>query len=88
MPFYFHSDAGHGWLAAKRQDLKDLGILGRITNYSYQRGKTVYLEEDCDAPLFLKAYERKYGKKPEIKRAKELNRSPIRGYHRFATSAS
>ena len=51
--FKFYADAGHGWLAVKRDLLIKLEILDKITHYSYQRGKTVYLEEDCDMPLFL-----------------------------------
>ena len=52
--FYkFYSDAGHGWIAVKRQELADLEILDKISGYSYQKGKTVYLEEDCDATLFI-----------------------------------
>lgn len=50
------SDGGHGWLAVKRQLLIDLNILDKITQCSYQKGKTVYLEEDCDAATFLKAF--------------------------------
>ena len=52
--YKFYSDNGHGWLAVKRQELIDLGIIDKITPYSYQRGKTVYLEEDCDVDLFLR----------------------------------
>lgn len=26
-----------------------------------------YLEEDCDAPIFIQAYTAKYGRKPELK---------------------
>ena len=53
--FYkFYSDAGHGWVAVKRQELADLGILDKISKFSYQKGKTVYLEEDCDTAVFVK----------------------------------
>lgn len=51
----FFNDPGHGWLAVKRQWLHDLGIAQDITTFSYQRGKSVYLEEDCDASRFLAA---------------------------------
>lgn len=56
--YKFYSDAGHGWLAVKRQELIDLGIYHRITSYSYQRGNTVYLEEDCDLSLFVETKKR------------------------------
>ena len=51
---HFYSDSRHGWLAVKRKLLHDLGIANQITVFSYQRGDTVYLEEDCDATLFYK----------------------------------
>lgn len=54
--FKFYSDPGHGWLAVKRQLLTDLNIADKISMFSYQKGKTVYLEEDSDAPIFIKAY--------------------------------
>lgn len=51
----FHSDAGHGWLEAPAQLVRDLKIAGVISGYSYvsRDRSTVYLEEDCDAPLLL-----------------------------------
>lgn len=53
--YKFYSDSGHGWMAVKRKELVELGILDSITSYSYQRGATVYLEEDCDATTFILA---------------------------------
>jgi hypothetical protein len=38
--------------------LKELGIADKISTYSYQANEYVYLEEDCDAGVFLRA---KYG---------------------------
>ena len=32
-PFYY--DAAHGWLEVPRADLAELGILGRISGFSY-----------------------------------------------------
>lgn len=49
----FYSDPGHAWLAVSRQELIDLGILHKVSQYSYQRGEKVYLEEDCDATLYV-----------------------------------
>lgn len=85
--YKFYNDPGHGWLAVKRKELVELGILGEISSYSYQRGNTVYLEEDGDASRFINAcvrkglcattkdfrYESKYCE----------NRSPIRSYDSF-----
>lgn len=53
--YKFHSDAGHGWLAVSKAELVRLGIADQITEYSYQHGEIVYLEEDVDAGLFISA---------------------------------
>jgi hypothetical protein len=81
--YKFYADAGHGWLAVKEQELYDLGIYDQISLYSYSKGQTVYTEEDMDMYLFVKAYEAKYGKKPEIKYVNHGDVSPIRSYQRF-----
>ncbi len=80
---FFHSDSGHGWLAVKRKELRDLGIEDKVSPYSYAKGNTVYLEEDCDAPLYINAQKIMFGVKVEIKRAKFQDRSPIRSYDSF-----
>jgi len=51
--FYF--DSGHGWLEVNYQELIDLGITKRITNWSYRDGEKVYLEEDIDAGTYIDA---------------------------------
>ena len=48
-------DAYHGWLAVSKQELKELGIEQDISNFSYQEGEIVYLEEDVDALTFARA---------------------------------
>jgi len=53
--YRFISDPGHGWLEVPWKELADLGILPKVSQYSYQRGDMVYLEEDCDAGLFADA---------------------------------
>lgn len=52
-----HSDPGHAWYEAPRAELDRLGLTAKISAYSYAShdGSTVYLEEDCDAPLYLEA---------------------------------
>ncbi len=52
----FYSDAGHGWLKVKLTDLFMLGIADKISPYSYMRDEWAYLEEDCDAQLYIKTY--------------------------------
>jgi hypothetical protein len=80
-----HTDAGHGWLAVKRQELIDLGIADKVTGYSYQRGGTVYLEEDCDAGLFIAARKAR-GLATSMREGKWHEYSPIRSYQRYSTN--
>jgi hypothetical protein len=79
--YIFYSDPGHAWLAVKRKELIKLGILDKITHYSYQKGGTVYLEEDDDAGLFINA-KKKIG---EVVTYNEsyLECTPIRNYESF-----
>lgn len=49
---------GHGYLVAERAMLHQLGIAGVVSNCSYEGNGSVYLEEDCDAPLFITAMAR------------------------------
>jgi hypothetical protein len=53
----WHSDAGHSWLGVPLNLIKLLNIADKISKYSYidKNLKTVYLEEDCDAPQFISA---------------------------------
>lgn len=49
------NDPSHGWLSVPRKDVIALGVAGKISSYSYQKGNRVYLEEDMDAGIFLDA---------------------------------
>ena len=77
--YKFYTDDGHGWLAVKRQELIDLGILKDITPYSYQKGATVYLEEDCDLSTFIAA-KRAIGQEVNCIPKHTNGRHPIRSY--------
>ena len=82
--FYkLHSDPGHAWLAVKRSELIEMGVLDKISSFSYQKGKTVYLEEDCDLPLFVNALKAKDITYTFHERYKSY--SPIRTYDKFFT---
>jgi hypothetical protein len=61
----------------------ELGIVTQISAYSYMRGATAYLEEDCDAALFFVAYCDKHGMKPKHTYKHTNNRSPIRNYEGY-----
>jgi hypothetical protein len=64
--YLFHADAGHGWLQVERQELVDLRIDHIVSIFSFQNNRDVYLEEDCDMPLFVMAYKEKFGYEPRI----------------------
>jgi hypothetical protein len=81
--YKFYADPGHGWLAVKITELLELGIITQISNYSYMRGATAYLEEDCDASLFFNAYKDKYGGDPKHTYTHTNNRSAIRNYDSY-----
>lgn len=49
----YHQDPGHGWLEVPIDTLRELGILSGMTEFSFRRGDTAYLEEDCDAGVFM-----------------------------------
>jgi len=79
--YIFHCDPGHAWLAVKRKELIRLNILDKISGYSYEKGETVYLEEDCDAAIFLNA-KAEAGEDVGIKDSYHED-SPIRNYNNF-----
>lgn len=54
-PYTFISDPGHGWLRVKLDELRDLGIADKITQFSYRDGDDAWLEEDCDLSTFIVA---------------------------------
>jgi len=80
--YTLYSDPSHGWLQVQRKELEELNIINNVSEYSYINGEFVYLEEDCDLNLFIKAYENKYNVKPIIKECLQENNG-IRLYSRF-----
>jgi len=81
--YIFHTDPGHGWLAVPFKDLYALGIEDKISGCSYVKGKTAYLEEDCDAPRFIKAAKIK-GIDIEVREGPQRDRSPIRSFKSYS----
>ena len=80
--YTYHCDPGHGWLAVPFSMLRALHIEDKITPGSYMKGKTAYLEEDCDMTTFLQAYRLRFGQNPQIT---DLHKddSPIRGFQSY-----
>lgn len=59
--YVHHIDSGHGWLEVPYREMRIAGLdMSQISSFSYahvndQYVPTLYLEEDCDMPLFLNA---------------------------------
>ena len=49
----FHADPSHGWLEVALADIHELEIGHLISRYSYLKGERAFLEEDCDAGIYL-----------------------------------
>jgi hypothetical protein len=82
----FYSDPGHGWLACKVLLLVKLGINKTISSYSYVKGGTAYLEEDCDASRLIHAL--KAANIEHTIESKNTNRySPIRNYQSWGSNS-
>lgn len=75
----YFTDPGHGWVSVKIDVLKTLGIADQISHYSYMRGSSAYLEEDCDLGLLYKVCDAS-GIQIALKPKHTNKRSPIRSY--------
>ena len=85
MKIKFYSDPGHGWGAVKRRVIDELGIADKITHFSFQKGQTVYLEEDSDLPALVTKLALN-GVVVEYEQHSTDRRSPIRSYDRFSAT--
>ena len=82
LSFNCYSDPGHGWIKVSKKLIAKLNIADKITAFSYQRGDQVFLEEDCDASLFVQTLELK-GIKPVFKQFNSNKSSKIRSYNSY-----
>ena len=49
-------DPGHAWLQVNKQTLEDFGLSpADFSEFSRTDGHDLYLEEDCDAGIFIRA---------------------------------
>lgn len=81
--YEFRTDGGHGWLGVPIADLFQYGNPQEISDYSYMRGSTVYLEHDCDAGNFL-AYLKQQKIPFNVGSHFDGDRSPVRDYERYS----
>lgn len=82
----FYSDYGHGWAAVKLALLQDLGILDKVTAYSYYRGLSAYLEEDCDLSLLISTLKAANIEYEIVVSKSNPASSPIRSYDSIVNS--
>lgn len=75
----YFMDASHGWVKVPVQEIVQLGIAHKISSCSYIYKNNVYLEEDCDAPLWAKTK----GDNCYKTRARYSERSRIRNYAHY-----
>jgi hypothetical protein len=82
MKLTYFTDPGHGWVKVPRKLLERLSIADKISSYSYSRGDSVYLEEDCDlGRLYNAATERSI--KIDLVTRHTNRQSKIRSYNTY-----
>ena len=72
------SDPGHAWLSVSISDVEKVGLSPKsFSNYSYvsRDSNRLYLEEDCDAGVYLNAYREKFGSEPSIREGRPSDKS-------------
>ena len=79
---YYFTDPGHGWVRVRREEKLFQSIAHMVTGCSYQRGKYVYLEEDYDAGLYVKAI-KEAGMEIKWEQYSTNRLSKIRGYESY-----
>lgn len=52
---YWICDPSHAWLKVKLLDVIKAGVAEKISSFSYLHGQYAFLEEDCDATVYLLA---------------------------------
>ena len=75
-------DPDHAWLCVTEEEAKRLNVYDRISDCSYRKYDLLYLEEDCDAPLFIEA-KKALGEPYHIKYYPSNTDSPIRNLRHF-----
>lgn len=83
-PINYVTDPGHGWIAVPMEILIELGIDTKMSSCSYQRKGIAYLEEDCDAGLFIDTIKNRYdGVELKFNQRHQDSQSVIRTFDRF-----
>ena len=80
--YRFYADPSHGWAVVPVKELETFGLMDKISEYSYRKGETAYLEEDCDLSLLVETL-KGLGYEVKFKGSSGNKRSRIRNYPRF-----
>ena len=79
----FYADAGHGYLRVPLKMIKLYGLCNKISGYSFKSKTYAFLEEDCDAPLFLNAVKENGNENKYKIVEKYVETAACRNYPRF-----
>jgi hypothetical protein len=84
--FHVYSDPGHGWIKVSLKDVAALDMTPQhFSTYSYRSADHIFLEEDCDASLFISAWRKANPDKTIVFKEHHSNkRSKIRSYYHNA----
>ena len=80
--FKYYNDPGHGWLKVPLTLIQQLGIANEISRYSYINKGNTFLEEDCDAFLFINTMKKK-GYTVSVREFHTNQDSKIRNYESY-----
>lgn len=85
-----YNDPGHAWGKISRKTLKKYGLENLISSYSYQskNGKWIFLEEDCDLPLFINQLRQNFKTIVVCKDFYTNKQSKIRNYKSYVSDFS
>jgi len=85
---FIHSDPGHAWLAVKTRELSELGVADKISQFSFVKGKTTYLEEDADMAVYVNA-QKERGVTVEIRQGRVWpQKCPVRYFASYAATVT
>jgi len=79
--YIFYNDPGHGWLRVHHDEIEP--IKDKISSFSYVTSRFVYLEEDCDAQIFLDLLKQKNIEYVIKERYSNNSPSRIRSYGQY-----
>jgi hypothetical protein len=84
MKIKYYSDPGHGWAVVPVALLDRLDLVDQVSTYSYIRGRSAYLEEDCDLSRFMAAAQAAGLTVDLHGSTSRYRRSKIRGYDYYS----